>query len=397
MGGVFKRFPIDEQFQFGITDPDFNDPESDEYNSNLAPYDLTRGGSLFAFAQKSTGTYYAFFAQDNIKWKGLTANLGVRYDHNDLPSTGDAVQPRVGLAYYIAASRTVLRAAYNHVLYTPEYENVLLSSSPQAAALAPPDVIDSGLLGNGELPVPVEKQNYYMVGGQQAVGSRVRVDVDFWWRRATGSGDQDQFFATGIVFPIAFASGQYNGWDARLDLAPTHGVRGFVSLGHVHAVYVPPPTGGLFLDAEAVDDVTGPPFLIDHDQKLQVQGQLFWDIGKSGAWLGGSLRYDSGLVTDADPVSLLEDPNDFFAAPYVVLHGGTPLDPNRIERRYIAGFSFGWDFARHGVPLALQANLLNAFDTQGLYNIQSVFGGTHVIPPRTFAVRARYSFGGKKS
>jgi hypothetical protein len=42
--------------------------------------------------------------------------------------------------------------------------------------------------------------------------------------------------------------------------------------------------------------------------------------------------------------------------------------------------------------LTIQADLLNAFDTAGVYNIESVFGGTHVIPPRTLAVRARYSF-----
>jgi len=47
------------------------------------------------------------------------------------------------------------------------------------------------------------------------------------------------------------------------------------------------------------------------------------------------------------------------------------------------------------VPVSIQADLLNAFDTQGVYNILSVFGGTHVIPPRTLAVRVRYRFGGK--
>jgi hypothetical protein len=36
--------------------------------------------------------------------------------------------------------------------------------------------------------------------------------------------------------------------------------------------------------------------------------------------------------------------------------------------------------------------LLNAFDKKGLYNILSVNGGTHVIPPRRFAVRAQVNF-----
>ena len=397
LGGVYKSFPIDEVFQFGITDPGVNDPENEEYNPNLAPYDLTRGGSLFRFAEERTGTYYALYAQDNVKWKGLTANIGLRYDHNNLPTEGDAVEPRLGLVYFLSSSRTAFRAAYNRLLYTPEFENILLSSSAQAAALAPPDVIDSGALGNGTLAVPVEKQNYYMVGVQQAVGSQLRADFAFWWRRGTGAGDQDQFENTGVVFPIAFAEGRFNGWDVRLDLAPTHGFRGFASLGHVHAIYVPPPTGGLFLDSEAIDAVTGGPFLIDHDQKLQAQGQLFYDLGTSGLWLGGSVRYDSGLVTDADPESLRTDPNDGFAAPFIVVHSGGDLDPNRIKARTVAGFSLGLDLARHGVPLVLQADLLNAFDIQGVYNIRSVFGGTHVIPPRTVAIRARWTIGGKKS
>jgi hypothetical protein len=156
---------------------------------------------------------------------------------------------------------------------------------------------------------------------------------------------------------------------------------------------VPPPIGGLFLDQAAVDAVTGGPFLIDHDQKLQAQGQILWDLGTSGVWLGAGVRYDSGLVTGVSPDDLLADSDNAFAAPYIVVHSGTDLDPNRIKERTVANFSLGLDLGRHHVPLALQADLLNAFDTQGVYNILSVFGGTHVIPPRTLAVRARWRFG----
>ena len=104
------------------------------------------------------------------------------------------------------------------------------------------------------------------------------------------------------------------------------------------------------------------------------------------------MRYDSGLVTDGSPEELLADPDNAFAAPFVVIHRGGDLDPNRIHARTIANFSTGFDLSRYHVPLTLQADLLNAFDTPGVYNIESVFGGTHVIPPRTLAVRARYTF-----
>ena len=40
----------------------------------------------------------------------------------------------------------------------------------------------------------------------------------------------------------------------------------------------------------------------------------------------------------------------------------------------------------------MDAALLNVFNQVGLYNFLSTFGGTHVIPPRTLAVHARYRF-----
>ena len=386
IGGTYKRYPIHERFSFAITDPGLNDPDAEGYNPNLARFDLTRGGIPFVFSAGETGTYYAGYVQDNLKLGSFTANLGARYDHNTVPRTESVLQPRVGLAYYFEPTRTVLRASYNRVMYTPEFENILLSSSRAAAQLVPPEVQGSRELGAGELLVQSERQNAYDVGVQQAIGSKVRLDVDFWRRRSRGAGDQDQFFNTGVVFPLSFSEGRFNGWNVRLDSAPINGFRGYVSVGHTRAIYVPPPTGGLFLDVNAIDAITGGPFLIDHDQKLQAQSTLQYEVGN--AWVATNIRYDSGLVTDADPGELRVDPDNAFAAPYVVVHSGTDLDPNRIKSRTVVDFSAGFNAG----PLRLQADLLNAFNDKGLYNIQSVFGGTHVIPPRMLAARVRYIF-----
>jgi hypothetical protein len=396
LGGTLKRFPIREHFAFGITDPSLNDPEAGDYNPGLAPFDLTRGGQLLVFDSARTGTYAAGFVQDTLRRGGLTASLGLRLDHNTLPTTESQLQPRVGLAYHLKATGTVLRGSYNRVFFTPEYENILFSSSELAASLVPPAVRDARPLGGGLLPVRSERQNAFTVGAQQALGDHLRLDLDFWWRRSRNAGDQDQFQNTGVVFPIAFDGGRFHGWDVRLDLAQTAGVRGFLSLGHTRAIYDPPPVGGLFLDQAALQAITAGPFLIDHDQALQLQAQFQWDLGHSGAWLGAGVRHDSGLVTDADPAGLASDPDNAFAAPFVKVNSGADLDPNRIRARTVASFSAGLDLARHGVPVCLQVDLLNAFDTAGVYNIQSVFGGTHVIPPRTLAARLRYSFGSKR-
>jgi len=393
VGLNLKRYPIREKFSFGITDPGLNDPSNpDAFNPNLAPYDLTRGGHQFNFSDRRTGSYDAVYIQDNIKFNNLTANLGVRYDRNSLPLRETAVQPRLGVAYYIPSTKTVLRASYNRVLYTPEYENILFGSSPAAAALAPPAVQESQALGGGDLLVHSERQNAITVGIQQALGSRIRFDADYWRRRSRFAGDQSQFVNTGIVFPLAFQAGHLDGWDARLDLAKTAGFRGFLSLGHTHAEYVPPLTGGLFLDAGAIDTLTGGPFLIDHDQKLQAQGALSFDFGDSGVWVATNVRYDSGLVTGADIASLLADPDNSFAVPFITENSGTDLDPNRVKPRTIFDFSLGADLVSHGMPVSIQADLLNATNKKGVYNILSTFGGTHVIPPRMLAVRVRYTF-----
>ncbi len=391
IGGTIKRFPIRERFSFGLTDPGSNDPQSKDYNPNLAPYDLTRGGHLFDFNARRTGSYYAAYLQDNIKFNNLTANIGFRYDNNNLPVRDNAFEPRIGIAYYIPSSKTVFRLTYNRVLYTPEYENILLSSSAAAAAIVPPIVQQSQQLGGGELAVRSERQHAYTFGIQQGLGSKLRLDADYWKRKGKFPGDQDQFENTGIVFPLAFSKSDFNGWDLRLDLARTAGLHGFISAGHTRAIYVPPLSGGLFLDQGALDTITGGPFLIDHDQKLQAQGSLVYDIGPSGLWAGTNVRYDSGLVTGASPDDLASDPDNFFAAHYVV-HSGADLDPNRIKSRTIVDFSLGADLQKYNVPVSVQLDLLNAANRKGVYNIQSVFGGTHVIPPRMLAVRLRYSY-----
>jgi hypothetical protein len=392
-GAVYKRYPVDEFFRFGITDPAFNDPASPDYNPNLAAYDLTRGGTYFEFSGSRTGKYVAGFLQDTFRWNALTASIGLRYDSNSLPAADRQLEPRVGVAYFVEKTGTVLRGAYNRVLYTPEYENILVSSSPQAAAIAPPAVQESRALGGGVLLVHSERQDYWMFGAQQAIGSKLRLDADYWQRSSRFAGDQDQFFNTGVVFPLAFESGDFRGWDVRLDLAPLSGFHGFLSLGHTHAVYVPPPAGGLFLDPGAVDDVTGGPFLIDHDQKLALQTGLFYDVATTGVWLGANVRYDSGLVSGAAPEDLVGDPDNEFAIPYIdPNHAGTDLDPYRIKARTVADFSIGADLTKYHVPINVQLMVLNATNVKGLYNILSTFGGTHVIPPRRVAGRITFVF-----
>jgi Carboxypeptidase regulatory-like domain/TonB-dependent Receptor Plug Domain len=389
VGVQAKRFPIDERFSFLITDPTLNDPAMPGYNPNLAPYDGTRGGHPFVFDGSRTGTYVAGYAQDTVHWQNLTINAGLRYDDNSLFLRENDLQPRLGAAYFIPRTNTVLRASFDRMFITPEYENILLSSSAQASSLSPPDVQQSAIAGFGHLFNVSERHDAQNYGIQQGISRWLRVDVSYWKRQVRNAADQDQFFNTGIVFPLNFARGDLSGWNLRFDTASWHGLRSYLSLGHVHALYDPPLVGGLFINSSPLDISSGP-FLIDHDQNLQEQLGIFWDIPASAFWLGVTERYDSGLVTDAGMPSdvLAGGPDTAYAEPYINFNS----TPERIKSRTIWNFSLGSHLKQYGVPLDVQLDLLNAFDKQGLYNFMSTFGGTHVVPPREIAGRVSYSF-----
>ena len=178
-------------------------------------------------------------------------NVGVRYDVNDLFESEHQLAPRIGAAYFLKATNTVFRASYNRMFITPEYENILISSSQQAASITPPDIQGSAQLGGGQLYNLSERHDAWNFGVQQGIGSKLRFDGSLWYRRVHNAADQDQFFNTGIVFPLNFATAYLQGWNLRLDLAPVlGGLRGYASVGHVVARYCNPFVGGLFLSSD---------------------------------------------------------------------------------------------------------------------------------------------------
>src|SRR5207248_2117990 len=83
IGVQIQHTLLTEGFQFGITDPGFNDPASPDFIPSLLPFDLTRGGHLFAFHGHADIKQEAVYAQDLITLHNLALNLGLRYDNYD--------------------------------------------------------------------------------------------------------------------------------------------------------------------------------------------------------------------------------------------------------------------------------------------------------------------------
>ena len=71
----------------------------------------------------------ALFAQDTITVHNWVFNLGLRGDFYNGISISREAEPRVGVAYNIKKTSTVLRASYARTMETPFNENLILASN----------------------------------------------------------------------------------------------------------------------------------------------------------------------------------------------------------------------------------------------------------------------------
>lgn len=386
-GVDIMRFQVRESFGMAITSPAFNDVTASSFNDALVPHDLTRGGSPFQFDAAQPGHHLGAFVQGQWQWRHTVWSLGVRYDRYALVVREQQLQPRLGMAIPLPGDRGIVRASYNRNLQTPPLENLLLSSSPAAAALAPASV--QAALGGEARPLRAERQDVLEVGYQRHLGRLASLDVSAYWKRSRDQQDNNNFFDTGVIFPTTLARIDVKGAEARVVVPERRGVSGTLSATTGRAVSTPPFTGGLFLGQEAVDLLSAGPFLIDHDQRLSLHATAQWRHAR-GWWLGGSARYDSGLVSNpSDPAEVAADPDFADLLALVDLEAAVP----RVRQRTIVDLAAGLDIGRPGRRAwSLQVQVTNLFNRAALYNFQSVFVGTRLVQPRTVAFRLKRGF-----
>lgn len=383
-GFDFQHFPVQERFRFGVTSPSFNDPQSGGFIPTLAAHDLTRGGREFQFARRAAGQLYTGFLQDSVRWGRFQFALGLRYDLYQFLVRGNQWQPRVGLSYHLKETGTVLRASYNRTFQTPPTENLLLSSSEESTALVAPNVRET--LGGGLAQIRPERQNLYEAGIQQALFGRLSLNVSYYRKKARDQQDNNNFFNTGVIFPMALAGIDVRGAEARLVVPEYRGLSGTFSLTHARAISRPPFTGGLFIGNSAVEILSAGPFYIDHDQKLSTHAVIRY--ARKGLYSTTSIRYDSGLVVNpSNPAQVAADPDYADLLPYVNLTSSPPRAKPRTITDVVIGYERGeprrWD---------LSLTISNLFNTTAVYNFQSLFVGTRIVQPRSAGLRLRWFF-----
>jgi len=413
-GGSITATQLHERFTFGITDPT-NSAFADEdgnFDSALAPFDLTDGGSPFAYNQSFTIKQQAAYAQDDIKAGPATFNLGVRFDHYDGLTSATLVQPRLGASYAVTTTGTVLRASYGRTMETPYNENLLLSAGYGL----------NGLFGGGD-PVPPGRRNQVELGVQQGFGRWVVADFGYFNKRTDNGYDFGVLFNTPIAFPVAWDHSRIDGFTGRLNLVEHHGLSAFVVMAHTNAIFSPPGVGGILLEQPEGD------FRIDHDQKLNATTNVQYVFEKRlGAWAALAWRYDSGLVAGA--VSSLEDalaltadqqaaigffcgnqfatrdvaltsdtctPTNYGATRLKIPAEGTADDvsnPPRVSPRHLFDLGVGVDNLLHSdkTKLRVRFTVVNLTNKDALYNFLSTFSGTHFVTPRAYQIQIGATF-----
>ncbi|MGB9069999.1 MAG: TonB-dependent receptor [Candidatus Acidiferrales bacterium] len=288
----------------------------------LGCYDLTRTTALPATdgcpAGLATSTLFPFFGHTDVKQLAMyvedmitkgkwSFNLGIRGDVYNGLTRAQQAEPRLGVAYNIKQSNTVLRVSYARTLETPFNENLVLSSlgcaTPAVAALffAANEGCgsSSGVLSSAATPLAPGFRNEFHAGLQQAFGKYLVVDGEYIWKYTHNGYDFSVLGATPVTFPIEWNNSKIPGYAIRATVPNVHRFTATVVMSSVAAVFFTPQIGGV----GATPPVPGSfsPFRIDHDEHFNETAHMQYQFWKAGPWLGFNWRYDTGLVAGPVP------------------------------------------------------------------------------------------------
>jgi hypothetical protein len=475
-GVIYEDTILTEKDAFGIVDPTANavclnadgspyagagltDPSqcgagmtvNPSFNPLLACYDLTRPAALPGSdgCPNSTSGLYHFFGhanirelsayiQDAITKNNWTFNLGLRFDYYDGLVTASQPEPRLGVAYNIKPTNTVLRISYARSLETPFNENLVLSSegcnNPVIAALEASTV--SPCVGN--VPLSPGWRNEFHAGLEQAFGKHLVIDGEYIWKYTHKAYDFSVLGDSPITFPIEWDRSKIPGYAIRASVPNWRGLTAFVVMSHVSARFFEPQVSGI-----GATPVGSEVFRIDHDETFNETTHLQYQPWKNGPWFGFNWRYDSGQVAGPVPCiggNCVNGPNGTDTevdvsglTPDQQFQGGlycgsvhatptTPISPNglcpaslygsnlvkipatgtenddhnppRIQPRSLFDASVGDDNLFHGEKYKWSARLtvVNMTNAYALYNFLSTFSGTHYVTPRALTVTLGFHF-----
>jgi hypothetical protein len=439
IGATYQQTFLNENDHLGIVDNGFlpsqtdangnpcfvNNVALDSPCTDLLPFDLTRGGTQFFFKGHTDVKELALYIQDQITKGNWSFNLGLRGDFYNGLTTHKEAEPRLGVAYNIKSSNTILRVSYARLLETPFNENLIVSSTGCSDAVLNPLL---GCAAAGVTPVSPGWRNEFHAGIQQAFGKYLVFSGEYIWKYTHNGYDFSILGNTPIFFPVAWHNSKIPGFAGRVSVPNFHGFSALMVFSSVAARFFLPQISG----AGATPSAPGGVFRIDHDEKFNQTTHLQYQPWQRGPWFGFNWRYDSGLVAGAVPFAtdtttpvdltgLTGDqqlqaglfcgsqrptlstplttcaPSQYGSNLVKIPAPGTENDdhnPPRIAPRHLFDIAIGDDNILRGdkYKWSLQFTAINVTNKVALYNFLSTFSGTHFVTPRTYTAELGFHF-----
>ena len=439
IGATYQQTFLNENDHLGIVDNGFlpsqtdangnpcfvNNVALDSPCTDLLPFDLTRGGTQFFFKGHTDVKELALYIQDQITKGNWSFNLGLRGDFYNGLTTHKEAEPRLGVAYNIKSSNTILRVSYARLLETPFNENLIVSSTGCSDAVLNPLL---GCAAAGVTPVSPGWRNEFHAGIQQAFGKYLVFSGEYIWKYTHNGYDFSILGNTPIFFPVAWHNSKIPGFAGRVSVPNFHGFSALMVFSSVAARFFLPQISG----AGATPSAPGGVFRIDHDEKFNQTTHLQYQPWQRGPWFGFNWRYDSGLVAGAVPFAtdtttpvdltgLTGDqqlqaglfcgsqrptlstpltscaPSQYGSNLVKIPAPGTENDdhnPPRIAPRHLFDIAIGDDNILRGdkYKWSLRFTAINVTNKVALYNFLSTFSGTHFVTPRTYTAELGFHF-----
>ncbi len=296
---------------YGYSDPSqcngTTNVANNNYNPVLAPYDLTRGGTSYYWLGRADIKQMALYAEDQIRAGDWTFNLGMRGDmYNGLAIQRQA-EPRVGIAYNLKPTSSVMSISYARTLETPFNENLVLSSTGcDDPVLNPLLACQPGVEGR----LQPGFRNEFHASLQQALGKNFVVGGEYIWKYTHNAFDFSVLGNTPITFPIDWHNSKIPGFALHAEVPNFHNFSAYMVTSSVAARFFPPQIAGAGAESGVAP---GYPFRIDHDERFNQTTHLQYKVASdhwaNGLWTGFNWRFDSGLVAGSAPCYSPTDPN----------------------------------------------------------------------------------------
>ena len=236
---------------------------------------------------KTSSTFSVYVQNEWTLSSQLTVNYGLRYDKLKSYRQEDQLSPRLNFVWTPLKGMTV-HGGYARYFTPPPYE--LIASQTQALFAG----TSFDLSGRNDVPY-AQRDNYYDLGVQQHVNTKLTVGVDAYHRVARYLLDEGQFGAPIILTPFNYKYGRNSGVEFTLNYQDGP----FTAYGNMA---VSKAQGRLLASSQfnfAPDDqayVADNYIYVDHDQTTSLSMGGSYKFGATRLSLDG--LYGSGLRTD---------------------------------------------------------------------------------------------------